>query len=38
MGDPQLEPLMGALTGLVLDIAQAIALPRETRLRRAWAQ
>ena len=37
MGDPQLEPLMGALTGLVLDIAQAIALPRETRLRWAWA-
>jgi hypothetical protein len=29
--------LMGALTGVVLGIAQAIALPRETRLRWAWA-
>lgn len=29
--------LMGALTGLVLGVAQAIALPRETRLRWAWA-
>ena len=29
--------LMGALTGLVLGIAQAIALPRETRLRWVWA-
>jgi hypothetical protein len=29
--------LMGALTGLVLGIAQAIALPRQTRLRWVWA-
>ena len=29
--------LMGALTGVVLGIAQAIALPRETRLRWVWA-
>lgn len=29
--------LMGALTGLVLGVAQAIALPRHTRLRWAWA-
>lgn len=29
--------LMGALTGLVLGVAQAIALPRETRLRWVWA-
>lgn len=29
--------LMGALTGVVLGVAQAIALPRETRLRWVWA-
>ena len=29
--------LMGALTGLVLGIAQAVALPRATRLRWLWA-
>jgi len=29
--------LMGALTGLVLGVAQAIALPRHTRQRWAWA-
>jgi hypothetical protein len=29
--------LMGALTGLVLGIAQAVALPRATRLRWVWA-
>ncbi|TWF77270.1 hypothetical protein FHX44_113175 [Pseudonocardia hierapolitana] len=29
--------LMGALTGLVLGAAQAIALPRHTQLRWAWA-
>jgi hypothetical protein len=29
--------LMGALTGLVLGVTQAIALPRETHLRWAWA-
>jgi nitrate reductase gamma subunit len=29
--------LMGALTGLVLGVAQAIALPRHTQLRWAWA-
>jgi hypothetical protein len=29
--------LMGALTGLVLGPAQALALPRGTRLRWAWA-
>jgi len=29
--------LMGALTGLVLGVAQAIALPRHTHLRWAWA-
>jgi hypothetical protein len=29
--------LMGALTGLVLGVAQAIALPRRTHLRWAWA-
>jgi hypothetical protein len=28
---------MGALTGLVLGIAQAVALPRATRLRWVWA-
>lgn len=29
--------LMGALTGIVLGVAQALALPRRTRLRWAWA-
>jgi len=29
--------LMGALTGLVLGVAQAIALPRRTRMRWVWA-
>jgi len=29
--------VMGALTGLVLGVAQALALPAETRLRWAWA-
>ena len=29
--------LMGALTGVVLGVAQAIALPRRTRLRWVWA-
>jgi hypothetical protein len=29
--------LMGALTGIVLGVAQALALPRQTRLRWAWA-
>jgi hypothetical protein len=29
--------LMGALTGVVLGVAQAVALPRETRLRWVWA-
>jgi hypothetical protein len=29
--------LMGALTGVVLGVAQAIALPREARLRWVWA-
>lgn len=29
--------MMGALTGLVLGVAQAIALPRRTRMRWAWA-
>jgi hypothetical protein len=29
--------LMGALTGLVLGVAQAIALPRHTQLRWVWA-
>jgi hypothetical protein len=29
--------LMGALTGLVLGVTQAIALPRHTRLRWTWA-
>ncbi|OLT00486.1 hypothetical protein BJF90_34815 [Pseudonocardia sp. CNS-004] len=29
--------LMGAMTGLVLGVAQAIALPRHTQLRWAWA-
>lgn len=29
--------LMGALTGLVLGVAQALALPRRARLRWAWA-
>jgi hypothetical protein len=29
--------LMGALTGVVLGVAQAIALPRHTQLRWAWA-
>ena len=29
--------LMGALTGLVLGMAQAIALPRQSRLRWVWA-
>ena len=28
---------MGALTGLVLGVAQAVALPRATRLRWVWA-
>jgi hypothetical protein len=29
--------LMGALTGLVLGVVQAVALPRRTRLRWIWA-